>query len=699
MVQQVNASGNQDIDGLLWGYRWDLGSTLTFSFPTSSAVYSSSTGGYGSIVGFEAFNSAQQTAAISSLQMIASYVSGLSFSQVAAGAASELRFGVADVANGVGVSTAFAYFPGTALSVAGDSWYNDEDYDNPGLGSFAMQAGIMHEIGHTLGLKHGHETATTHGYTFPTLPSGHDSYEYSVMTYRQYVGDSTTDGDSAPHHATTYMINDIAALQYMYGADFATNPGNTTYSWSNATGACFINGASQGASVAGNYIFMSVWDGDGLDTYDLNNFAASLTIDLRPGSYCVVPGMLANLGDGHFARGSIYNAYQFYGDSRSLIESANGGSGSDTIVGNSANNMLRGNGGSDVIYGLDGTDFAAFTGSFAQYQFSWSGSAIIVTDTIGGRDAVDTLVNVEYLRFSNGDFSMAAVLDNFTVTGSWLLSEWSVAAVGSFDTDGDSDLLLRRKSNGDIAEWQMQNDAPITSTLLAGGTTAWTIAGLADVNADGDKDVIWRGVGSSGVAVWDMQSNGVAASRVLATSVSGWTLSTIGDINADGDDDFIWRNNSTTELAAWDMQGGNVLTSRLLSSNTAGWAVVAAGDFNGDGDDDLVWRNTSSTQVATWNMQGGNFSSSTILSSNTNGWTLSAIGDFDGDGDDDIAWRGNDGTIAAWTLQGGSVVGTFVVTYFGSDWTISGAGDFDGDGQDQLIVTHSNGVVQTWDLA
>ena len=45
-------------------------------------------------------------------------------------------------------------------------------------------ATVIHEIGHALGLKHGHETE----FGFPTLPSANDSLEYSVMTYRFYVG-------------------------------------------------------------------------------------------------------------------------------------------------------------------------------------------------------------------------------------------------------------------------------------------------------------------------------------------------------------------------------------------------------------------------------------------------------------------------------------------------------------------------------
>ena len=108
----------------------------------------------------------------------------------------------------------------------------------------------MHEVGHALGLKHGHVTQfrSDNAVNFPTLPTNHNSYEYSVMTYSQYVGDAPGNGDNAPHHPTSLMMDDIAALQYLYGADYGTNNSNTIYTFSTTTGEMFINGVGQGAA-------------------------------------------------------------------------------------------------------------------------------------------------------------------------------------------------------------------------------------------------------------------------------------------------------------------------------------------------------------------------------------------------------------------------------------------------------------------
>ena len=86
MVTVVNRSYNADIDGLLYGYRWD-DNTFTYAFPTSASSY----GGYGQITGFEAFNSAQQAVVRRVLSDVASFAN-VTFTQVADASQAELRY-------------------------------------------------------------------------------------------------------------------------------------------------------------------------------------------------------------------------------------------------------------------------------------------------------------------------------------------------------------------------------------------------------------------------------------------------------------------------------------------------------------------------------------------------------------------------------------------------------------------------------
>src|SRR5262245_22315050 len=92
MVSAVNATGNQDIDGILWGWRWDA-HHITYSFPTSTAEYA----GYAAINGFQAFNAAQQAAVRWTLAEVSSF-SGLAFQETTVGGA-YLRFAEASKIN------------------------------------------------------------------------------------------------------------------------------------------------------------------------------------------------------------------------------------------------------------------------------------------------------------------------------------------------------------------------------------------------------------------------------------------------------------------------------------------------------------------------------------------------------------------------------------------------------------------------
>lgn len=372
-LPEVDLTDTDDINGLLWGWKWEH-KNLTYSFPTSSDEYTKN--GYQQVVNFEALNDAQKTAYAGIIGNFGD-VCGLSFT-AAAGENADIRFGECDqidYSDGRGLhkpagasNTAEGNPPDPRRAVVGmgDVWFNHNNYNAPDVGSFAYAAGLMHELGHSLGLKHGHVSQNGHGVTFPQLPENHNSYEYSVMTYHQYVGD-TTPGDNAPDHPTSLMQDDIAALQYLYGADFNANKGDTTYTWDEGS-QMLINGVGQGTPKNGHAL-LTIWDGGGTDTYDFSNKTDDLVVNLAPGAWTTF-GALANLGSNHMARGNVANALLYKGNDASLIENATGGSGKDKLLGNDAANTFIGNGGNDRMNGGKGND--TMTGNDGSDTFMFS---------------------------------------------------------------------------------------------------------------------------------------------------------------------------------------------------------------------------------------------------------------------------------------------------------------------------------------
>jgi Ca2+-binding RTX toxin-like protein len=203
----------------------------------------------------------------------------------------------------------------------------------------------------------------------------------------------------------------------MYGADFTTNSGNTTYRWDANTGQTFIDGVGQGAPGA-NRVFLTLWDGGGVDTYDFSNYGTNLQVDLSPGGWSLISSVQqANLGNGNPARGNVFNALQHNGDARSLIENASGGTGHDTIGGNVAanhltggvgNDRLIGRAGNDTLDGGAGTDTAVYSGARGQYNLSKNqNGSVTVADLRGGApDGTDIAWNMELYEFTDGVFTL-----------------------------------------------------------------------------------------------------------------------------------------------------------------------------------------------------------------------------------------------------------------------------------------------------
>ncbi|MBM3543754.1 MAG: matrixin [Alphaproteobacteria bacterium] len=453
---QIGPSNIQDIDGILWGWCWQWNNgdhaVLTYSFPTSRQVYLDQ--GYADVQGFQAFNAKQKAAAE---KVLANYdaVCNLDFVFTADPYQGNIRFAEAsyfDDGNGFQNvnDTAFGFAPDNAIIAPwtqGDTWYNNpdaapgENYNSPIPGNHAYTAGLLHEVGHAVGLKHGHEGQPVFNldlsvaYTNPALPANHDSQEYSVMTYRAYPGAALA--ITPEEYPSTLMQDDILALQYLYGANYDHNDGNTTYKWNPKTGAMSINGQSQGETYHGK-IFLTVWDGGGVDTYDFSNYDTNATIRLDPGAWSTPSNaQRADLHLGaqeHLARGCIANARYWEGDLRPLIENAIGGSGNDKITGNQVDNKLTGGRGSDTLTGKSGNDRFDFN---SIKDSAVGGKRDVITDFKRGQDLID-LKGIDAKTGSNDQkFTWIGKQGFHDEKGELRLIDKGASCIVQGDVDGD----------------------------------------------------------------------------------------------------------------------------------------------------------------------------------------------------------------------------------------------------------------------
>ncbi len=78
-----------------------------------------------------------------------------------------------------------------------------------------------------------------------------------------------------------------------------------------------------------------------------------------------------------------------------------------SYVGTAANDTLSGGAGNDTIDGGAGTDTVQFQGKLSAYKVTMSGANGTVADSVTARDGMDTLKNIEHLRFTDFDINTA----------------------------------------------------------------------------------------------------------------------------------------------------------------------------------------------------------------------------------------------------------------------------------------------------
>ncbi len=321
---------------------------------------------------------------------------------------------------------------------SGDAWLaGNANVTSSYFGSDEFST-IIHEIGHTLGLKHGHETSPN-----GALAREFDNHQFSVMTYRTYT-DSPFDPISREADGSSpqsYMMFDISALQSMYGANFSRLGKTDTYRW-DATGQQLLNDrpAPNTGVTLHNKIFSTIWTQGAAATYDLSNFSQDQVNDLRPGRWLAfASNQLADLKLGDTspefkAEGNIYNALLYKDDLRSAIANLTTGSGNDTLIGNDRDNVLEAGIGNDILYTSGGND--TVSGGAGADTMHFGGGYSTLRDSVADLDG-DVVRDfgfgaVDVLGVRLGWNSISITSDQTTISA----GASTVALHGSFSGNG-----------------------------------------------------------------------------------------------------------------------------------------------------------------------------------------------------------------------------------------------------------------------
>jgi trimeric autotransporter adhesin len=246
--------------------------------------------------------------------------------------------------------------------------------------SLASNRGLaVHEIGHTLSLKHpgNYDINPANAPPPPYLPADEDNSKYSVMSYNN---DPLTN-----LRADRLMVYDVAALQERWGANMSWHTGNDVY------GVPMVRR-------------MVIWDAGGIDTLDGSSVAGGVSIDLREGNFSSL--------------GAVDNVVLAYG---AVVENAVGGGAGDILIGNATANVLNGGTGADSMSGGSGNDI----------YFVENAGDVVIENANEGTDTVN----------SSTHYGLAAEVENLVLLGSADLQGYGNALANTITGNGGNNLL------------------------------------------------------------------------------------------------------------------------------------------------------------------------------------------------------------------------------------------------------------------
>ena len=211
---------------------------------------------------------------------------------------------------------------------------------------------VLHELGHSLGLKHPHNTIGDQLSFSKYGKAEYDLDEFTVMSYND------NSNSYVSYDPITPMVLDVIALQFMYGKNQDIHSGNTVH------------------EIVHTGTYYTIWDPSGVDTVDLTNSNWDWYVEL--------PSVIASSTHNEYVGFALTDnggsaptdLVWLIGD----IENLSGGAGDDILIGNHLDNNINGGLGNDDIYSVGGNNTLVGGSGIDSFNIQLSGGYNVIKD-------------------------------------------------------------------------------------------------------------------------------------------------------------------------------------------------------------------------------------------------------------------------------------------------------------------------------
>jgi hypothetical protein len=247
-----------------------------------------------------------------------------------------------------------------------------------------------------------------------------------------------------------------------------------------------------------------------------------------------------------------------------------------------------------------------------------------------------------------------------TISLGTLPAGFYIDGTGNFNSTPGEDILLRSGSS-QIGIWVM-NSTTVSSFQVIGSTSSQYLnSGMGDFTGDGQTDLLFHNSVTGEIASWQVSNNalGPAAPKVLGSAPSFYQVVAVGDFTGDHQDDILFRNLNTGEIAEWQITNNALgpAAPHVVGSTSTSYHVVGTGDFDNTGANDILFRHENG-QIAMWLLtSAGDLlgAPATVGGPVAANFHVDGVGDLNGDGRSDIVFRDQDGVLIEWLMNGSTI--------------------------------------------